>query len=317
MKDNKSSLLLVVSLLLLSLSLVLLAIWGYQFFNSNDKQNISLQNKTPSAAAAMNASTRDSLLDVYSKTIKKLDVRIGAANTTADSLMENVDDKITEINALKEEIRVLLKNNVSRESLNSARQKIDELQRKIEILQGRNVAIENENKELKALLQQYDTKGNAQQNTTPATPAAQPGKSPYNNRPAIAGSPTFVLTGIRVIAFSAKDDKEQETLKASETEKINGSFTVKSNGADDDADIFISVLQPNGKVLQNSDWEVGTFDTPEGRKIYSHKIHTTFGNGEEKLLHFSIGTDNLEKGNYTVLIYYHGRTIGKLVMSLS
>ena len=121
MKDNKSSLLLVVSLLLLSLSLVLLAIWGYQFFYSNERENISLKKEAPSAAS-INANTHDSLLDVYSKTINKLDIRIGAAKNTADSLMGNVDDKITEINSLKDEIKVLLKNTVSRESLNSARE---------------------------------------------------------------------------------------------------------------------------------------------------------------------------------------------------
>jgi gas vesicle protein len=314
MKDNKSSLLLVVSLLLLSLSLVLLAIWGYQFFNSSDRENISLKKDTPSAAS-INANTHDSLLDVYSKTINKLDVRIDAAKNTADSLMENVDDKITEINSLKEEIRVLLKNSVSRESLKIAKEKISDLQQKIAQLQERNVTIEQENKELKALLQQYDKDGSAQHSNTAPPPAPAASKLPAaDNKPA---APTFLLTGIRVMALSVKDDKEQETLKASETEKINGSFTVKSNAIADNADIYICLVQPNGKVVQNSDWEVGAFDTPEGRKIYSHKISTRFDSGEEKLLHFSVSADNFEKGNYTVLIYYSGHVIGKLVVSLS
>ncbi|MEO6355169.1 MAG: hypothetical protein ABIU77_23870 [Ferruginibacter sp.] len=314
MKDNKSSLLLVVSLLLLSLSLVLLAIWGYQFFSSNDKENISLKKETPSAASII-ANTHDSLLDVYSKTINKLDVRIGVAKVVADSLMENVDDKITEINSLKDEIRILLKNTVSRESLNSARAKIGELQQKIEQLQDNIYTIENENKQLKALLQQYNKDSDVQHNNAAPPPVLHAAKLPaVVNKPA---APTFLLTGIRVMAFSAKDDKEQETLKASETEKINGSFTLKSNAIADNADIYICLVQPNGKVLQNSDWEVGAFDTPEGRKIYSHKIQTRFDDGEEKLLHFSVSADNFEKGNYTVLIYYNGQVIGKLVMTLS
>ncbi|MDN3655076.1 hypothetical protein QWZ08_05535 [Ferruginibacter paludis] len=315
MKDNKSSLLLVVSLLLLSLSLVLLAIWGYQFFNNNNKGNSSLQKQT-SSVASINANLRDSLLDAYSRTINKLDVRIGTAKNTADSLMENVDDKITEINSLKEEIRILLKNTVSRESLNNAREKINELQRKIDQLQNNIITVENENKQLKALLQQYDKDGYEQQHNNAAqSPSAPPAKLPAAEKKSPA--PTFLLTGIRVMAFSAKDDKEQETLKASETEKINGSFTVKSNAAKDNADIYVCIMQPNGKVVQNSDWEVGAFDTPEGRKIYSHKINTRFDSGEEKLLHFSVGADHFEKGNYTVLIYYNGQVIGKLVMSLS
>lgn len=314
MKDNKSSLLLVVSLLLLSLSLVLLSIWGYQFFKGNNQKDGIASENAPSAA--INNNTRDSLMDVYAKTISKLDVRIVAAKNTADSLMGNVNDKITEINSLKDEIKLLLKNKVSKESLNTAREKINKLQVKIDELQQKNLSIENENKQLKALLQQYDKGAVAPAATVnPAGANKIPQSSTTGNKPVLAQS--FVLTGIRVNAFAVKDDKETETLKATEANKINGSFTIKSGTANDNVDIYVTVLQPNGKVVQNSDWEVGTFETPEGRKIYSHKIHTRFDAGEEKLLHFSLAGENFEKGNYTVLIYQNGTVIGKLVMSLS
>ncbi len=313
MKDNKSSFLLVVSLLLLSLSLALLSIWGYQFFNGNQRGDSGVFKKDTSPSGKVNSTTRDSLMDIYARTISKLDLRIDSAKNTTDSLIGNVNANITEINSLKEEISLLLKSKLTKESLNSAREKINELKLKIEELQHKNLSVEKENEQLKAMLQQYNNNGSfPHTNVTPAQklPAA-------NNTVKLTPAAAIVLTGIRVNAVFVIDDKDQETLQAIETQKINGSFAVKSNIAAEDADIFISVIQPNGKVLQNSDWEVGTFETPDGRKIYSQKIHTRLEANEDKLLHFSLSADSFDKGNYTVLIYHNGSVIGKLVMSLS
>lgn len=313
MKDNKSSFLLVLSLLLLSLSLVLLSIWGYRFFNTNQKNKSGAFQKEASALAKVNTSTRDSLIYLYTNTISKLDLRIDSAKNTTDSLRVNVDDKMTQIISLKEEIKLLLKSEVTNENLSRAREKINELRWKVEELQNKNLSIEKENEQLKAMLLQYNNNG-----SLPHTDAAPASKLPaVNNTTKTLPVATFVLTGIRVKAVFVKDDKDQETLQAIETQKINGSFKVKSNTATEEEDLFISIIQPNGKVLQNSDWEVGTFETPEGRKIYSQKIQIRLEAKEEKLLHFSISADSFDKGNYTVLIFHHGLVTGKLVLSLS
>lgn len=312
MRDTKSSLLLIVSLLLLSLSLVLLSIWGYQFFSSSQKEISKPHKKIQLTTTTDTVSTYDSLLKIYTSTINKLDSRIDSVKVSTDSLIGNVDVKLNEINTLKDEINAILKNKSSKETLTTARGKIDELQLKVAQLQNRNFNIEKENKRLKAMLQELDEDKDGSSQHINVAPA-------HSKSPVSKTTPTqaFVVKDIVVTALQVKDNKELETFKASETEKLSGSFIIKSNIPRKNANIFIAVLHPNGKAGQNSDWEAGTFYTPEGIKIYTNKIPTSFEKGEEKQLYFSVSADNFEKGNYTVLIYFNGLIIGRLVKSLS
>jgi hypothetical protein len=107
------------------------------------------------------------------------------------------------------------------------------------------------------------------------------------------------------------DDVEKET-EADETEKITGSFVAGKNNQNSSVDVMVVVLQPNGKVLQNSIWETGTFDTPEGKNLL-HKMHIDCPKGEAKRLQFFFNTDKLKRGNYIVQIYYNGSVIGRMV----
>lgn len=312
MRDTKSSSLIVLSLLLLSLSLILICIWGYNIYTGAQKQKIELLKNKLSSNASPSNNTRDSLLKIYTATIDKLDSRIDSTKISADSLLGNVDNKLIEINKLKEEISIILKNKNSIADLGTAREKIDELQVKVAQLQNRNVNIEKENKRLKALLQQLitDKNGIGQASNRPVADKTANDKTNL--------SPTFFTADIRLTAFAVKDDNEEESLQGEEVEKLNGSFIIKSSGYQNNAaDIIVVILQPNGKVLQNSVWDSGTFDTNEGKKVYSLKIHVDNIKGEEKQLQFSLSTDKFQKGNYIVQVYHNGSVIGKMVKFLS
>lgn len=154
MRDNKSSSLILLSLVLLSLSLVFLCLWGYNFYNDTLKQKANLleNKKTPFIATSNNI--RDSLLNIYTSTIDKLDSRINSTKISTDSLLGNIDNKLNEINKLKEDIVAILKNKNNTTNLGTASEKIEELQLKIAQLQNRNQEVENGNKNLKTLLQQ-------------------------------------------------------------------------------------------------------------------------------------------------------------------
>jgi glutathionyl-hydroquinone reductase len=77
-------------------------------------------------------------------------------------------------------------------------------------------------------------------------------------------------------------------------------------------------MQPNGKVLKNSAWETGIFETKEdGRKMYSQKIRFDYNKGETKRCNFSVIADNYPKGNYTFQIYHNGVLIANTVKTLS
>ena len=313
MRNTKSSSLIVLSLLLLSISLIFLCIWGYNFYTGTQKQKTEfLQTKT-SANAAVSNNMRDSLLKIYTATIDKLDSRIDSTKMSADSLLGNVDSKLIEINKLKEDISIILKNKNGIADLGTAREKIDELQVKVAQLQNRNLNIQKENKRLKALLQQLITDKDVSGQhlgRLPATDKMFTGKTNL--------APVFIAADIRLTALVTKDDNEEENLQGDETEKLTGSFNVKSNNyQNSSADMVVVVLQPNGKVLQNSIWESGTFDTPEGKKIYSVRMHFDYSKGEAKQLQFSLSTDKFQKGNYIVEIYHNGSIIGRMVKFLS
>ncbi len=316
MRDTKTSLLLVLSLLLLSLSLVLLSIWGYNFYfaSQNDKVKTNTPINIVSAVGQNTNAIRDSLEKIYTSTINKLDSRIDSTKNAADSAIGNVDNNLAEINKLKEEITIILKKNNGVADLGTAREKIDKLQQKVEQLQNRNLDVEKENKRLNALLVQLTSdKAGVEENSKHRNSIA---RQVSEN---IDATPGFIASDMHLAALAVNDDDiEKETSEADETEKITGSFIVKGrNNSSSTIDVMVVVLQPNGKVLQNSVWESGTFDTPEGKKTYSHKVHFEYQKGEAKKLLFSLSTDKFEKGNYIFQVYYNGSVIGRMVKTLS
>jgi hypothetical protein len=312
MRDPKTSLLLLLSLLLLSLSLVLLSIWGYNFYFTGKGKNNPV-SKPASANEQKTNSIRDSLQKEYATTIVKLDNRIDSTENAADSAIGNVDNNLEEINKLKAEITTILKKNSSLIDLGTAREKINKLQQKIEQLRSRNLDVEKENKRLNALLVKLTSdKADIDKNGKRSNSASNP-----VNEKIVLSSAFFVsdlhLTGL----MTTDEEKEKETNEADDTEKMAGSFVIQCNNNEiTAADVIVVVLQPNGKVLQNSVWETGTFDTPEGKMAYSAKIHFDCSKGEAKRLPFSLISDKFERGNYVVQLYYGGAVISRAVKTL-
>ena len=82
------------------------------------------------------------------------------------------------------------------------------------------------------------------------------------------------------------------------------------------AEMMVVLLKPDGRVLKTSGWDSGTFNRPEGKKIYSYKFSFNYTRGEAKrLVFYSCGSAQL--GNYTMEVYYNGLMIGKTTRSLS
>lgn len=305
MKDSKSILLLVVSVLLILVSCALLWTWGYNFNNlTKDKQGTVFIVKD--STVATNA-TRDSLKKIYEATITNL----GTLDSTwfhADSLKNDLDVKLSEFYKLRNEISVILKNPVKREDLDLAQQKIGELQKKVNQLRDKNTDVETENKRLSEVLQQLTSvpKGAIPVQTTRQANAENRGTS--DNMPAT----TFSASDLRFVGMMMDDDKEQETSNALAVDKFVGTFTVKNNLSQfSNTEIVVVVLQPDNKVLQAAAWESGRFDTREGTKVYSCKVKFEYAKGENKRLSFSINSDKVQKGTYIVQLYFNGNIIGR------
>jgi len=306
MKDNKFYPLLTISIILLLASFVLLCILGYNFYTraQQEKQLVSVTKKIDQPKN----NTRDSLQKIYTATVDKFQVGNQIDSTTlskADSLQLNLDTKLSDYIKLKNEIGSLLNNNSSIADLNLAKQKIDELQTKVIELSNRNLNVENENKRLNALLAQY-----LATNTNVKQPQA-------NNNSVIVErtSPDAPFTASE-LRLTANNENNAEVSSAEAAEKFVGSFAVKNNTNLSNAELMVVVVQPDGRVLKNA-WESGTFDTNEGKKVYSRKLKFDYSKGEVKRLNFSLDADEIQKGSYIMQLYNKGKLIGKAVKTVS
>ena len=310
MKDSKSLLLLVVSVLLILVSFALLWSWGYNLGNQKSEKNGTVYIIKDSTAAA-NA-TRDSLSKVYASTLQNIST-LDSTWTKADSLKQDLDFKLTEFYKLRNEISGLLKNPANKTDLDIARLKIGELQKKVEQLRNQNQDIENENKRLYAALAQLTQA--QKEELQNVRPVVYENKAPVEKNTNTATF--FSASDLRLSALMVDEGTEQETYQAFQTDKFVGSFTVRNPQSQlTNAEIMVVLVQPDGKILKTSAWESGSFDTREGRKIYSCKVRFEYNKGETKRVSFSVSSDKYMKGNYVMQLYQNGVMIAKMSKTL-
>ena len=302
MKDTKSILLLVVSSLLLAVSCVLLWTWGYRVYQ------VEKHKPEPVAQAPVKAEQPLPLADSLSVH------RIDSIWNNADSLKSQLYGKLEEFNKLRNEINAILKNPAGQADLGNARQKINTLQQIVNDLKNRNQDIENENRRLQSALQQLSA------NMKAPVPVQTAKRAVYDEKQAtpetqVAG-PECSATELRLAAV--KNETDEETAQAGQTQKLVGSFLVRNNTARNcNTELVVVIIQPDGQVLQGSAWESGMFSTPEGIKIYSYKLKVDLTGGESRRLLFNLSTEKYLPGNYTMQLYHNGALIGKSFKSLS
>ena len=307
MRENKYDKLLLVSIILIVASSILLLISGYNiYFKSEEVKQIS-KNSTNELALPF----RDSIEKMYSNTVSDIKNNLHLSNKAEDE--EEVKTKMIELDTLKEEIKALLSNKNNNSDLMLAKVKIEELQQKVYFLQSKFSNVETENKRLQKLINQLISSKSA------STVTALSYVSSENMKPApdqTKNGITSLAARLHLFAVVNNNSKEQETTTADDAEKMVGTFVVKNLPAKGNGELLIVVLQPDGKVVKNSVWESGTFETVEGKKIYSRKIFTETAS-EEKQLNFSLTPERFLKGDYTMQIWYNGNMIAKMVKTLS
>lgn len=319
MKENRSSLLLLVSLLLFLMSFIILCTWGYNtyFTKREGKKSVVVVKDTAGIANATREiarATRDSLQKIYAATISQLGNRIDSSLQHADSIRVPLGAQMAEFYKLQEEIVNILKDNSNIKDLGLARDKITELQRRITVITGKYNEVEADNKRLYAMISQLS--GANKSTTTNIKPVVmESSPAPVKG---VGGENTFIAYDLRLSALSISDEREMETQQAFQTDKFVGSFIVKNNNAlNNVAEMIIVIVQPDGRVMQKSAWESGTFETHEGKKIYSCKMRFDYTKGEPKKLLFSVNADKYQKGNYSMQVYYKGNMIGRIYKTLT
>jgi hypothetical protein len=302
MKYKKLSLVLVVSLvLLLVASLVLVCAWGYSYFYGKD------QGRNTPIPTLVADSGRDSLQRLYSATIDHLNTPLDSAWNRPDDSLRN-DAQLAEFHRLKTEISELLKKNGSSTDLDSARQKIALLQQRIEELRSRTQLVESENKRLTEIVNRLSSQLRPDAPTRMSSTTSSKSFSP----PADAWSETSFTSG-----FVVNDLRLSAAADAGDESELTGSFALRNSAGKTDAEeVYIVVVQPDGRVLQSSTWETGAFESREGRKVYSTRIRFDYNRGETKKLNFTLHPESLQKGSYVLQVYHHGVLIGRTAQPL-
>ncbi len=313
MKDARTSILLSLALVLFLISLALFYTWGYYKLRFKKQVAVSGTQLTNKKLPTPLNNYRDSLQKIYTAIINNINTPSGNKTQNIDSLQLHTDLKSAEFYDLKNEIAAILNNHPLKADLDVARLKIDELQSKLAELISRNINTEDENRRLNEKLSQLtkEIRGVEQKTIKRDTAVSR----------LLAGKPksssVFTVSRLHLSGVKTNNGIEQETFQAGQTEKLVGSFIIKNNfNQADDAEIVVVVIQPDGRVMQSSAWESGSFDTQEGRKIYSSKFHFDYVSGEAKQLLFSLSSDDYQKGEYAMQIYYNKKIIGKATQSL-
>ena len=328
MRDKKVTLLLALSFLLLFSSFLVLCVWGLRTYN---RQSAEAARSLPFNSKA----ERDSLVALYNETVDLLEQKMATTYTNADKLEKNLQQRLKEYYRLRDELSALLQNPVTDADFEKARKKIDELQNSLRALRETNQHITKENHRLNEILQNMEQ--NISTHAVPATPvtntSATQASTNTGSNSNTAGIPaaqnavkttpgaslqnTDESTVTKPVALFSTADLSFDKVNAKGNEEdgmeLIGSFAVKNNGQiSTNDDLMIVVVQPNGKVLQKSPWESGTFQTPEGKKIYSCKMRIENPGGGVKRVTFSLTGDKNLPGIYTVQIFHKGQLIGNL-----
>ena len=311
MKESRISMLLLLSMSLLLLAFVILFIWGFTYYRKtvNTAPVTSAVAKNTVANAAYTA--KDSLQKIYTATINKLNAALDSTRINTDSVQLNMDAKLKEFYSLKNEIDQLLDNNTAAGNLGQTQQKMQALQKRLEDWRIKYADVTEENKRLSMLLAQMN---NGIKNTVPANRVAVNENKATSN--AVNNGETLSVSNLQLKAMM--EDRQQETYEALQTDQLQGSFVVKGNaGSAAYEEIYIVLQQPDGKVLKQSAWDSGSFETRDGRKIYSYKLRFDYQQGENKRLHFSIEAERYQKGTYSMQVYHNGVLMGRITKSLS
>lgn len=337
---KSGSLKLIVSLSLFLLIFIIAAKWGYSSLYKSSEVVPSgeiitlLPIGSDLAKNVVPDNNGGALKKVYAASIKTIDSKYVAIKSTAESAEVPKDKQLKEpdeINKLKAEINDLLKIKKNNDGFELAKQKIGELQEKINELAGRNDKVEKENKELYSMLKTIsDERKAVNMNQTarpipavfenkvvaPEKPAFKKSEPVSVNYPGVANV-VLEAADLQLSAITVLDNKELETYQALQTDKFVGSFTVRNNNSlNGIGAIVVVVQQPDGHVLQKSAWESGTFESPEGKKIYSCKLYFEYKAGEAKRISFALNADRSIKGNYIMQLYFKGKLIGKIYKTL-
>jgi hypothetical protein len=300
MKDRKSLYLLIFALLVVTISFILISIWGYNFYFQPKVPQTVTQEIQQTVPIAKKTSMKDSLQMLLASTVEQL----GNQDSTFydSSTDKTLELKLIEFNKLKNEIAEILKNKSSSKDMSEASEKIGQLQKSVDELRSKNDEVARENMRLNKVLKQL-----IKENKPPQRKIKTVEKVNYT------GPLSVLVSHLSFKGVTESDNNERETNIAAQTVKLTGSFLLSAKPTNTSTSIYVVIVKPDGNTLLNSSWQSGTFETSSGRQTYSALIHFDNVKDNNNRLQFTIDARNFQKGKYAMQIYHDGIMIGRLV----
>ncbi len=299
---------------LLNAAIVLLiasaAVLGYSVYNS-------YFSKKDNAGGIAISNVKDSLKNVYTNTVSTIDTNLIRTNTETNPELEQ---KYKEVEILRAEINKLLLSDGDG-NMASAQQKIQELQQKIVSLEIRYEDASIQNIKLKEKLtqlkndyggQDIDVKEDKLNGTNKSDNNTNKNSSdPQTNTPVFQS----INQATGMVFYATAIGSSNQTTKISNAEKLQGSFLFKYKTKYNNEPVYVVVIQPDGKTVKGPSWDIGVFDSDEGKKVFTKKLSVDY-NGEPQKLDFSIQPDDFIAGSYKMEIWFKKNLIGTIVRTL-
>jgi DNA repair exonuclease SbcCD ATPase subunit len=244
--------------------------------------------------------------------LEKLETELDQANNSGTQLSEELKLKDEELKEKIVQLRTALnKGQLTAEELSKAKEDVKQLRyfvtkytTDIEDLQQKNYALTTERDSLKSTVS----------NVSKFAEDLSKRNDSLNNRIKIGAA--LKTSAVQINAFRSRSSgKETQVTRANTAEKLKVSFTINPNSIAEKGlhDIYMRVLDPAGNLILG---EGGMFTANDQELQYTYKTAIEF-NGEAK--GYNIDWNNrspFEVGNYTVILYADGSTMGRGTFSL-
>lgn len=289
--NRKALFLVIFGLVIITALFLMISVWAYQDYFSK-KSLVTNINKTSILKKPAGDST---ILGVSSNPEKPAVITSGINETDTTTSLE---EKIREYDSLRNELVIYAGNKTI--PSDSIQTKIAYLEKNILELKERNEKVAADNKRLGILVKQLAGSSTGQKIT----------KSLPSKKSLIATSPSEESKYVSVnnVSLRLYSENMSPALSPSNAEGLQGSFNVKN--LNQSSGVFnIVLLLPDGKVLRQSGWETGIFNTPSGKKVYTIQVHL---NAESETMQFTVKSSSLTDGIYTLQIYFDGKMVGQL-----
>ena len=289
------------------LSIGLVGTWAYHLY---DKTLYAREQGSTEKVAAVETNNQDSLQRVYTSLIDDMDQRLSVTQTNADSMRGQLEARLGEISTLRNEINAILQNSQSsKKDLASAQSKIRQLQELISDLEGQKNSMVEEKRQLTNTMSQLN-----QRVDSLTQDILRLGDENKKLATRVNEASIFVASFIKLAGITVKNDREIETAQLKKVVKFVVSFNIQNHISDqNNAEVFIAIIQPDGKVVKNDGvWDSTTTTSATGTPIsYSRKIRFDYEKGQLRELIFSVSPETFQKGTYTMRLYHKGVNIGE------